>query len=115
MNQLTDRHLYECLFLDPNSHIVGKTASRTENQLMDEVISGSFRHRASSVVLSHHHPLKAHIPHDNGGKSRHEAVTFEELKLISNLRYHLGTIGVELRDYTIITDQVISIYQLPKI
>jgi len=109
----TDRHLYECLFLDPKGHVVGRTASRKETQLMDEVITGAFRHRASSVVLSHHHPLKAYTSPSNGKKSSHEVVTRGELALVNNLRYQLGIIGVELRDYTIIADQVISISELP--
>ena len=107
-----DLHIYECLFLDPKGHVVGKTTTRTEEQLMNEVITGAFRHRAASVVLSHHHPLKIYPSPGNGRQTSRETVTLGELNLYSNMRYQLGVIGVKLIDFTIVTDRVVSISEI---
>ncbi len=103
------RHLYECLFLDKKNNIVGKTASRNEDQFLDEVIEGAFRHSAFSVVLSHKHPIELPI---NDNKLQQDDVTLGEIEFIGRLKYLLDTIQVRIYDHIIITDKATSFSEL---
>lgn len=103
---LIKTNLFKCSFLDAKNRVVGTTAALNEKQLMDEVIAGSFRHRAVSVALAHHHHPQTAKAKVAPRKQRKDCivVSSDELRLCSTMKYLLGTIGVNLTEYTIIAN-----------
>ncbi len=95
--------LFKCSFFDAEKRVVGTSAAMNETQLMDEVITGSFRHQAVSVALTHHHPQPAETAPRNQNNDC-IVVSSDELQLCSTMKYLLRTIGVNLTEYTIIAN-----------
>ena len=102
--------LFKCSFYDAKNRVVGTAAAISETQLMDEIITGSFRHRAVSVALAHHHPQTAKKARPRNQRKDCIVVSSDELRLCSTMKYLLGTIGVNLTEYTIIAnDQKVTL------
>lgn len=87
---------YKCSFLNNQKHVVAMTTCRTGTHLIDDVIIGAFRHRASSVVL-----------HENSANTC-RVVPPDELESINNLRYHLQVINVDLHDSVFLSDKILA-------
>ena len=88
----------KCSFLNSKKHVVAMTTCRTGTHLVDDVIIGAFMHRASSVVI---HEI------DNS-KNTCRVVLPDELESISNLRYHLQVINVDLNDSGFLSDKILA-------
>ena len=107
---LVKNSLFKCSFFDAKKRVVGTSAATNETQLMDEIITGSFRHRAVSVVLAHHHPQAAKKATPRNQRKDCIVVSSDDLRLCSTMKYLLGTIGVNLTEYTIIAnDQKVTL------
>lgn len=67
--------VFECLYKNKSDHVIAKTVLRRE-QLVDDAIVGAFRHSAASVEIRNDRLLP--------------------YRLVNNLRYRLGLIGVKV-------------------